>query len=77
MFLKTPLEIETVAWEGALELPEVAMSEKSASEPPIVTMGRPEFWPAAEALENEVGKKWTAPIGGATFWLAPVCLHLA
>ena len=70
MFLKTPVEIESIAWEGELTPPENAMSAKSLLENPVVTIGKPEFWPAAEALETEVGKKWTPPRGGAQFWLA-------
>lgn len=70
MFLKTPVQIESVAWEGELVPPDVAMTTRSERERPIVTIGKPEFWPAAEALEIEVGRKWTPPRGGADFWLA-------
>ena len=70
MFLSTPVEIESIAWEGELVAPENAMVVRSGKGRPVVTIGRPEFWPAAEALEIEVGKKWTPPRGGADFWLA-------
>ncbi|VAW38392.1 hypothetical protein MNBD_CHLOROFLEXI01-3304 [hydrothermal vent metagenome] len=70
MFLKTPAKIESIAWEGELMSPDVAMSAKPVPERPVVTIGKPEFWLAAEALETELGKKWTPPRGGATFWLA-------
>ncbi|MCA9922376.1 MAG: hypothetical protein KC421_08385 [Anaerolineales bacterium] len=70
MFLKTPDQIESIAWEGELEPPETAMSAKDISARPIVTLGRPELWPATVAMETEIGKKWTPPLGGAEFWLA-------
>ena len=69
MHIHTPTTIQSIAWEGPL-VPPAAKSASTAH--PIVTLGRPEIWPAAEALENEVGKKWTPPLGGAEFWL--VCL---
>ncbi len=70
MFLTTPVAIESVAWEGELVPPTVAMSEKGVEARPVVTIGKPEFWLAEDALETEVGKKWTSPRGGAQFWLA-------
>ena len=70
MHLVTPNEIESVAWEGELALPETARLYKSAVEERLVaTLGRPEVWPVADALEVEVGKKWAPPVGGAEFWL--------
>jgi hypothetical protein len=35
----------------------------------VVTLGRPEVWPAAVALENQVGQQWVPPLGDADFWL--------
>ena len=70
MRIKTPNRIEAVAWEGELVPSQTAMSAKDASDRPIVTLGKPELWPAAAAMETEVGKKWTPPLGGAEFWLA-------
>jgi hypothetical protein len=68
MNIITPSEIKSVAWEGELEASRVAYSA-SKSAPPVVTIGTPEVWPAAEALEHQVGQKWVAPVGGASFWL--------
>jgi hypothetical protein len=71
MQITTPSEIKSVAWEGALVAPETTRAFKSAkTKPPVVTIGKPEVWRAADALENQVGQKWVAPLGGAEFWLA-------
>ena len=64
----TPSEIESVAWEGELVAPAVAMRPKGARAV-VAALGHPEIWPAARALEAEVGRKWTPPLGGADFWL--------
>jgi len=64
----TPAEIESVAWEGELIVPPTI----KAPAPPerlVVTIGQPEVWPAVEALESEVGQKWTPPLGSAFYWL--------
>ncbi|MEE8390769.1 MAG: hypothetical protein V3S14_08255 [Anaerolineae bacterium] len=58
MQITTPTEIQSVAWEGDLAAPAVSFAAKSATRL-TATIGRPEIWPAAEALENEVGQKWT------------------
>ncbi|HEY0602955.1 MAG TPA: hypothetical protein VGD58_08585 [Herpetosiphonaceae bacterium] len=68
MKITTPTEIKDVAWEGELEAPAVSYAPSSSSRP-VVTIGQPEIWTAADALENEVGKKWVPPIGGASYWL--------
>ncbi len=73
MYIRTPTKIQSIAWEGPLESP--AAKSPSAARP-IVTLGRPEIWPAAEALENEVGKKWTPPLGNAEFWLVRLACTL-
>lgn len=64
----TPTEIESVAWEGELVAPAVAMHPKGGRAV-VAALGHPEIWPAARALEAEVGQKWTPPLGGADFWL--------
>jgi hypothetical protein len=42
----------------------------------VVTIGRPEIWPVARALENEVGRKWTPPLGDAGYWLVRLACTL-
>ncbi|WP_420629082.1 hypothetical protein [Candidatus Leptofilum sp.] len=70
MLIKTPNHIESIAWEGELVPPETAMSAKDAAERPVVTLGKPELWPVADALGIEVGnghRRWA----GLNFgWLA-------
>lgn len=66
MRIVTPTEITSVAWEGELVGPPMmGVSERA----PVVTLGQHEIWTAAQAMETEVGKKWTPPLGGADFWL--------
>lgn len=68
MNITTPHAIADIAWEGEL----VAAANTYGPKPPaplVARIGQPEIWPAAEALENEVGKKWVAPLGGASYWL--------
>ena len=68
MHIFTPVDIESVAWEGELVFPDTLRSA-DRPQPPVVTLGQHELWPAAEALEPEVGRKWTPPLGGADYWL--------
>jgi hypothetical protein len=75
MHIITPADIEEVAWEGELEAPAVTMAP-SRGPRPVVTIGKPAIWPAYQALENEVGQKWTAPLGGADFWLVRLACTL-
>ena len=70
MLITTPNQIQSIAWEGELEPSETAMTVRGKKNRPVATLGKPEFWPAAAAMESEVGKKWTPPLGGAEFWLA-------
>lgn len=68
MHIITPTEIKSVAWQGELVAPETMR----AIHPPgrsIVTIGQPEIWPVAEALENQVGQKWVPPMGDSSYWL--------
>jgi hypothetical protein len=67
MHILTPTEITAVAWEGELVPPPVLKGGPARR--PVATLGQPEIWPAADALENEVGHKWTPPLGGADYWL--------
>ena len=69
MHIVTPTEITSIAWEGELTPPEIMRSSLQHTARPVVTLGRPELWPAGKALETEVGKKWTPPLGGADFYL--------
>ena len=75
MKIVTPTEIESVAWEGNLVAPAVSFAAKSATRL-TATIGRPEIWPAADALENEVGQKWTPPLGDADYWLVRLACTL-
>jgi hypothetical protein len=67
MHILTPTEITSVAWEGELVPPSTLRSGAPAR--PVATLGQPEIWPAADALQNELGRKWTPPLGGADYWL--------
>jgi hypothetical protein len=64
MHITTPAEIQSVAWEGELVAP-VIVHGPGKMQRPVVTIGRPEIWTVAEALESETGKKWVAPLGDA------------
>ncbi len=75
MQIITPTEIKDIAWEGELEAPAVMMAPPGGPRP-VVTIGKAEFWPAAEALKNETGQKWTPPLGGADFWLVRLACTL-
>lgn len=68
MHILTPTDISSVAWEGELVAPPVMMGGGHPDRP-AVTIGQPEVWPAAEAVQNELGKSWTPPLGDAGFWL--------
>jgi hypothetical protein len=75
MQIVTPTEIESVAWEGNLAAPTVSLGAKSATRI-AATIGRPEIWPVADALENEVRQKWTPPLGDADYWLVRLACTL-
>ena len=75
MLITTPASIASVAWEGELVPPENTYAAKS----PVkirATIGQLEIWPAAEALENEVGRKWVPPLGDAHYWLVRLACTL-
>ena len=76
MDIITPTGITSVAWEGELVTPAVTMSPKAPRAIPVITIGKPEIWPAARALEIETGKKWTPPLGGADYWLVRLACTL-
>ena len=69
MDIVTPTEITRIAWEGELIAPSVHRGTLSPAKRPIVVIGQPEIWKAADAVKPEVGKEWTPPLGGAEFWL--------
>lgn len=75
MKIITPVEIESVAWEGELFAPPVSFRGE-ASKHPFATIGQPEVWPAAKALENETSTKWTQPLGDAKYWLVRLACTL-
>jgi len=75
MLITTPAEIHSVAWEGELVPPENALTPKSPG-CPVVTSGQLEIWPAAAGLENELGKKWSRPLGDAGYWLVRLACTL-
>jgi len=76
MHITTPDQIESVAWEGELVPPSITRTVRPA-ERPVATIGRPEIWPVAEALENEAGRKWSLPLGDACYWLVRPLPQLA
>jgi hypothetical protein len=78
MHIETPTKIQDVAWEGALT-PAPTMLEAYSKAPlarPVVTLGRPEVWPAAEALKTEVGRDWLPPQGVTRAWLVRLACTL-
>ncbi len=66
MRIITPAKIKSVAWEGELVAPPVYMSILGGK-PPTISIGQPEIWAAAEALQNEVGQTWSPPIAQADY----------
>ena len=75
MHIITPTTIESVAWEGKLIAPSTVYAVRS-SDRPVVTIGHPEIWPVAEALQNQVGQKWVPPLGDADYWLVRLACTL-
>jgi hypothetical protein len=75
MQIITPTQIESVAWEGEL-VPPATTKAVGPADRPVVTIGRPEIWPVAEALENEVGRPWSPPQGDAGYWLVRLACTL-
>jgi hypothetical protein len=75
MFITTPAEIQSVAWEGELFAPSVSFGG-GPSKHPFVTIGQTEIWPVDKALENETSKKWTQPLGDAKYWLVRLACTL-
>jgi hypothetical protein len=67
MRIVTPTEIEEVAWEGALE--PLGATYRGADDLPRVTLGEPAWWPAAQAIEEETGKKWSPPANSRRYTL--------
>ncbi len=67
MLIETPAAIQTVAWEGELLASEALKTAGGVR--PVVTLGQPEIWPAAAALEPQLGRPWTPPLRDAEFWL--------
>ena len=64
-----PAEIEHTAWEGALvSLGEAAF--RGSVTPPRVSLGELAWWPAAQAMESEMGRKWVPPADGRRYTLA-------
>lgn len=59
MRIITPTQIDDVAWDGYLE--PAGAAYRADSPRARVTLGRPVWWPAEQALENEIGQKWTPP----------------
>lgn len=76
MVIITPDDIDTVAWEGELAAPPVSMSPTRSDDRPVATIGAPEVWPAAEALQGQAGQRWMPPLGGASFWLVRLACTL-
>lgn len=62
MKIITPAEIEKVAWQGKLVSPQVTVTRgPSPLEEALVTLGEPVWWPAEQAMESQISKKWTPP----------------
>jgi hypothetical protein len=68
MLIVTPTEIISPAWEGNLVASGVARVLGPSSRL-MVTLGQPEIWPAADALESMTGQKWSPPVHGGDYWL--------
>lgn len=71
----TALDPADIAWTGPLELP----AEKTftiKAPPPRVTLGKPVWWSAADALAGETGKQWTPPSGDRRYTLVQLSCTL-
>ncbi len=68
MRIITPAKIKSVAWEGELVAPPVDKIILGGK-PPTISIGQPEIWAAAEAIQNEVGQTWSPPMAQADYWL--------
>lgn len=75
MHITTPAEIKSIAWEGEL-VESGIVKAATRGQRPVVTLGQPEIWTVAEALESETGKKWVAPLGDARYWLVRLACTL-
>lgn len=71
----TPTHLDHVAWQGELEPAQTLRGAESVQRP-FVQIGRPEVWPAADALQAEVGRAWVKPLGDADFWLVRLACTL-
>jgi hypothetical protein len=69
MRITTPTQIESehVAWEGYLE--PLSETLKGGVPRPRVTLGKPTWWPAEQAVKGETGKEWTPPAGDRRYTL--------
>ncbi len=79
MHIKSPDQIENVAWEGELASSETMKTfsfRSTREQQPKVTIGRPELWRVGEALKNEVDREWTPPLGDADFRLLRLACSL-
>ena len=75
MHIITPTQIAVVAWEGELTPPPTTKAVHP-TERPVVTIGRPEIWPVAAALEHKGGRPWSPPLGDAGYWLVRLACTL-
>ena len=67
MQIVTPSEIKQVAWEGSLE--PIDAVYKGLEQLPIITIGEPASWPAAEAVQAQTGQNWSPPADGRSYTL--------
>jgi len=73
--LTTPTAIQSIAWEGELSASGMTKAVTRSARP-VVTIGQPEVWPVAKALENQTGQRWTPPLGDAKYWLVRLACTL-
>ena len=75
MLIETPDQIQTIAWQGELVPSEsltksfrLGLTKADGDIRSLVTLGQPEVWPVAEALEPQLRQSWVRPLSDADFW---------
>jgi hypothetical protein len=74
MKITSPTEITDVAWEGTLE--PLGQVFGATDVLPRVTLGKPIYWTADQAIEGQTGKKWTPPAAGRVYTLVELTCTL-
>jgi len=70
----TGIEIEEVAWEGYLE--PLGQTYRKDVRLPRVTLGRPAWWPAGQAVADQTGQVWSPPSAERAYTLVRLACTL-